>query len=190
MKFGIRKKINKIYFKYLEIYFNTRKLIFGFENANNLLRRIDKRAIIPILKKNGAHIGNDCDIESPLVIHNCNNYKNLIIGNNCHIGKNVFLDLKDEIVLKDNVTISMGSKIITHLDVGKSKLLRKYPKSQKKVIINKNCFVGTNSTILMGIELGENCFVAAGSVVKNFFPDNSFIAGIPAKLKKKIEVDK
>lgn len=58
---------------------------------------------------------------------------------------------------------------------------------QKDVTINDNCYLGTNSTILMGVELGENCIVAAGSVVTGSFSPNSLIGGVPAKLIKKIE---
>ncbi|MFX0132346.1 MAG: acyltransferase [Candidatus Hodarchaeota archaeon] len=161
----------------------------GFENANKILHTIDKRAIIPILRKNGATIGDDCDIESPLFFHNCKDYKNLIIGSNCHIGKNVFLDLKDKIIIKHNVVISMRCNIITHLDMSKSDLKKKYPPTHNKIIINRNCYIGANSTILKGVELGENCLISAGSVVTKSFPSNSLVAGVPAGLIKKININ-
>jgi acetyltransferase-like isoleucine patch superfamily enzyme len=40
----------------------------------------------------------------------------------------------------------------------------------------------------MGVELGENCFVAAGSIVTRSFAKNSFIAGVPAVLKKTFSI--
>ena len=191
MRLGIRKKIYECYTNFLQLNFRVKEFFFGFENANRLLRIIDKRAIIPILRQSGATVGKNCDIESPLIFHNCKgSYKNFIIGNNCHIGKNVFLDLRDKIIIKDNVVISMECKIITHLDMSKSNLTKLYPPTQKNVIINENCYIGANSTILMGVELGENCLVAAGSVVTKSFPANSLIAGVPANLIKKIEVEK
>ncbi|MGD2087771.1 MAG: acyltransferase [Candidatus Aminicenantes bacterium] len=187
MGIGFRKNINKLYIVCLKANFKTREIFLGFENANIFLVHVDKRALIPILRSNGAVIGDSCDIESGIIFHNCKDkFKNLAIGNNCHIGKNCFLDLKDEIVIKDNVTVSMGSKILTHLDMGKSGLSKKYPPVQKSVVINNNCFIGTGVAVLMGVELGENCVVTAGSIVTKSFPANSLIAGVPGKLVKSL----
>ncbi|MCG3654161.1 acyltransferase [Aliarcobacter butzleri] len=49
--------------------------------------------------------------------------------------------------------------------------------------IGKNCWIGTNSTILPGIELGDRTIVGANTVVTKSFPDgNVIIAGTPAKI--------
>ena len=69
----------------------------GFDQANAFLRRVGKKSIIPLLRKNGAIIGNNCDIDVPLIFHNCRNFKNLHVGNNVHIGKNCLFDLRDKI---------------------------------------------------------------------------------------------
>ena len=189
MGFGIIRNLNKLYIACVQLNFTVRKYLLGFENANGLLGYIDKQAIIPILCKNGAAIGEKCDIESPLIFHNCKGkgYSNLEIGNNCHVGKSTFFDLRGKVTIKDNVVISMRCNIITHTDMSKSDLSSIYPMTQKDVTISDNCYLGANSTILMGVELGENCIVAAGSVVTGSFPPNSLIGGVPAKLIRKIE---
>jgi acetyltransferase-like isoleucine patch superfamily enzyme len=52
----------------------------------------------------------------------------------------------------------------------------------KDVIIGKKCWVGMNSIILPGVELGDNTIVGAGSIVTKSFPEgNVIIAGNPAK---------
>ena len=51
-----------------------------------------------------------------------------------------------------------------------------------RTLIGDNVFIGMNSIILMGSQIGNNCIVGAGSVVKGDFPDNSVIAGNPAKV--------
>ena len=55
------------------------------------------------------------------------------------------------------------------------------------IIIGKRCWIGANAIILPSVELGDNVVVAAGSVVTQSFPENSVIAGVPAKLIKKLQ---
>ncbi len=38
-----------------------------------------------------------------------------------------------------------------------------------------------NSVILLNTEIGDNCIIAAGSVVKGKYENNSVIAGVPAR---------
>ena len=49
------------------------------------------------------------------------------------------------------------------------------------IIIQKNVWVGANAIILPNVEIGENAIVAAGSIVTRDVPDNTTVAGIPAK---------
>lgn len=57
----------------------------------------------------------------------------------------------------------------------------------KSVIIGKNCWIGMNSILLPGVELGDKTIVGAGSVVtKSFKEGNCVIAGNPAKLIKRL----
>jgi acetyltransferase-like isoleucine patch superfamily enzyme len=186
MRFGIKKLLRKfqVYWNINE--FNLRNRLLGFDNSNAFLRRLDKNSIIPILSRNGAIIGNNCDFESPIIFHNCQNYSNLVVSNNVHIGKNCFIDLKGKVVIEDNVVVSMQTTIITHQDLGKSELKSKYPASLKDVIVKSSSYIGANSTILQGVQIGENSLVAAGSVVtKNTLP-YTIVAGVPAKFIKNI----
>jgi acetyltransferase-like isoleucine patch superfamily enzyme len=56
---------------------------------------------------------------------------------------------------------------------------------KKEVSIGNNVWIGWNCTILKGVTIGDNCIVAAGSVVlSGIYPDSCLIAGNPAKIVK------
>ena len=166
--------------------FDIRNFMFGFTNSNKMLERISKPSIIPILRRYGATIGEDCDIETGITFHNCIDYSNLILGCNCHIGKNCFLDLKGKILIGNNVVISMKTTIITHMDLTQSRLSKLYPACIKDVIIYENCYIGASATILSGSIIHEFSIVAAGSLVTKDVLPYTLVGGVPAKIIKNI----
>lgn len=138
----------------------------------------------------GAKIGHD----SVLMKVNFFNWhhtgpKGLTIGNECFIGDYTRIDLYDKVTLGNQVTIAQNVTILTHLNVGyKNHPLQKaFPKKSQPVTFENGCVVGASSTILPGVTIGSNSFVAAGSVVTKNVPANQIVAGVPAKAVKKIE---
>lgn len=174
-------------FAYLNLlFFSLYKHLLGFDVSNQFIKRVDKISLQLILKRNGATIGENCDIETGLTFHNCRNYSNLIIGNNCHIGKNCFFDLRGKINIGDNVVISMQCTFITHIDMSRSCLSKNYPAIIGKISIDNDCYIGVNSVILMNARLGNRSFIAAGSLVNKDVAPNTMVGGVPAKIIKKI----
>ena len=55
----------------------------------------------------------------------------------------------------------------------------------EKTILRKGVSVGSNATIMCGIEIGENAIIGAGSVVTKNVEPNSILAGNPARIIKK-----
>ncbi|HPI68624.1 MAG TPA: DapH/DapD/GlmU-related protein [Bacteroidales bacterium] len=187
---GLYQKYRMLYAYFNLLRFGIKKALLGFDVANIFIQRVDKYSLRLILKKNGAKIGRDCDIETGQIFHNCKNYSNLSIGNNCHIGKNCFFDLRDRITIGDNVVISMKCTFITHIDMSRSALSRLYPSVGKPVVIKSNAYVGANANLLMGSEIGENGFLTAGSLLNTNIEPYSMAGGIPAKLIRKFDFPK
>jgi acetyltransferase-like isoleucine patch superfamily enzyme len=52
----------------------------------------------------------------------------------------------------------------------------------EKTVVQKGASVGSGSTILSNITIGENAIVGAGSVVTKDVPANAIVAGNPAKV--------
>lgn len=59
----------------------------------------------------------------------------------------------------------------------------------KDIVIRESCWIGMNSVILPGVELGPHTIIAAGSVVTKSYTDGfAILAGVPAKPIKKIDI--
>lgn len=132
----------------------------------------------------GAKIGKNCVIEN-ISFFNCyrKGFKGLKTGESCFIGDLTLLDLADAITLEDHVTLAERVTLITHVNVGfkDHPLQGKFKRSQGPVLIKSGAFVGASVTILQGITIGKNAFIAAGSVVTEDVEDNALYAGVPAK---------
>jgi acetyltransferase-like isoleucine patch superfamily enzyme len=53
-------------------------------------------------------------------------------------------------------------------------------------LVKKGASIGTSSTILCGVTIGENAIVGAGSVVTKDVPANTIVAGVPAKVRRAV----
>jgi acetyltransferase-like isoleucine patch superfamily enzyme len=101
------------------------------------------------------------------------------------IGKNVFinhacsfLDMGG-ITIEDEVLIGPKVNLITEnhpLDPGDRRALLTKP-----IVIKRRAWIGAGVTILPGVTIGENAVLAAGAVVSRDVPDNTVVAGVPAK---------
>lgn len=54
------------------------------------------------------------------------------------------------------------------------------------ITLGKNVWVGSNSTILQGVTIGDNAVIAAGAVVTKDVPENTIVGGVPARIIRKI----
>lgn len=160
--------------------------IYGGEGMNIPLMFMPTRFIAPTLRRYGASIGQGVRFRSPLVIHNSDTespdyYRNLRVGNDCYLGRELFLDLQDKIEIEDNVTISHRVMILTHTDAGTSPLKNTViATSQAPVVIRRGAYIGANVTILAGVEIGESSVVGAGAVVTRSVSPGVVVAGVPA----------
>lgn len=115
--------------------------------------------------------------------------KSFKTGKDCFIGDETLIDLYDSVILEDQVTIAQRVTILTHMNVGyKDHPLQEYfPKESKGVTIKAGSVIGAASTILPGLTIGKESFVAAGSVVTEDVPERTLVGGVPAKPIRKIK---
>lgn len=82
------------------------------------------------------------------------------------------------IEIGDNFVSAPGVVITAH---DASTLIHTKKYRVEKILIKDNVFLGANSVILPGVTIGNNVIVGAGSIVTKDIPDNSVVAGNPAK---------
>jgi maltose O-acetyltransferase len=135
-----------------------------------------------LLREFGAAVGENCVLHGPLVLHNAaNDYRNLSIGNNVHIGRVVVLDLAERVTVEDDATVSMGVTILTHADVGDRPLAERYPRTAQQTRIGEGAWIGANATVLPGCDVGRRAVVGAGAVVLEPVPADAVVGGVPAR---------
>lgn len=136
----------------------------------------------------GAILGRGCK-----VWHFSHIMKGAELGENCNIGQNVVVSpgvkLGKNVKVQNNVSIYSGVLCEDHVFIGPSAVFTNIinPRSEvvrrgqySKTLVKTGASIGANSTILCGNELGEYCFVAAGSVVTKDVQPYSLVMGNPA----------
>lgn len=111
----------------------------------------------------------------------------IIIGDNVGIsGATIYA--RKGIYIGDNTCIGGNVKILDNdfhpIEIEARNQDIKEKIGTRAITIGKNCFIGCNSIILKGTELGDGCVVGAGTVVSGKFPSGCVVAGNPAKVIK------
>lgn len=124
-----------------------------------------------------SHILNNCDIGT-----DCSFGQNVVVGPNVSVGNKV--KIQNNVSVYEGVTLEDGvfcgpSCVFTNVNNPRSEIERK--DEYLKTIVKKGASIGANVTVVCGHNLGEYCFIAAGSVITKEVPPFALMAGVPAK---------
>jgi acetyltransferase-like isoleucine patch superfamily enzyme len=108
------------------------------------------------------------------------------IGGNVGFGSEPYL-----ITIGDRTRINKNVQFITH-DGSLWVVRNLYPEYKdadliKPIKVGSNVQIGSNAIILPGVTIGDNCIVGAGAVVTRDVPDNTVVAGVPARIIESLE---
>lgn len=186
---SIRVALRGIWTPVYVLWLRLRVAIWGTSAFEHAVAHCPPWLALGILQAYGAQIGHGIDFHGRLSLHGAYEPRGkLIIGDWCHIGPNVTLDLTAPIVLKERCTVSLNAQILTHEDLGYSPLAKKaFPTRKKGVIIERGAYIGAGATVLMGVTVGRCCVVAAGALVREDVPDYTVVAGVPARVIRQLD---
>ena len=114
--------------------------------------------------------------------------KGATIGKNCKISSHSFIC--EGVHIEDNVFIGHGvmftNDLFPRATNEDGSIQRESDWKVVETTIKKGASIGSNATILAGIVIGQNALVGAGAVVTKDVPDNTVVAGVPARIIKMI----
>ena len=105
------------------------------------------------------------------------NLEGFDLGFETDIGAFSYINALYDVVIEDSVQIGSHCSIYSVSTIDDS---------HGKVILKKNCRIGSHSTILPGVSIGENSIIGAHSLVNKDIPDNVVAFGVPAKVVRKL----
>lgn len=150
---------------------------------------LEDRVFISGISENGIRMGDNVSIGKNSVLIGTAVIQQkgvgITIGDNVGINANCYLGGQGGIIIENDVDIGPGVNIFSeNHNFNEPGLIRKQGVSRKKTIIENNCWIGAGVTVLSGVTIHAGCVIAASSVVTKDVPNNSVVAGVPAKVIK------
>ncbi|MBS3084790.1 acyltransferase [Candidatus Pacearchaeota archaeon] len=99
----------------------------------------------------------------------------LVLGNYVDLSQFVYIQARGGVIIEDNVEIGPFSAILSESTID-NKL--------EKIVLKKGCCIGTHSTVMPGVTVGENSIIGAYSFVNKDIPPNVLAFGVPCKVIK------
>jgi acetyltransferase-like isoleucine patch superfamily enzyme len=126
--------------------------------------------------------------EDASIYHNAYVFGDVSVGEGTWIGPFVMLDGFGGIEIGHHCSISSGVHIYSHDTVRWALSGGEQERETAPVRIGDCTYVGSQSTVLMGTEIGDHCVIGASSLVNRDIPPYSVAYGVPAEVRGSVEI--
>ncbi|MGY3742082.1 2,3,4,5-tetrahydropyridine-2,6-dicarboxylate N-acetyltransferase [Leuconostoc inhae] len=163
---------------------DVQPLIANLPSESVYIENASRNSAVPLLDK----LNINARIEPGAIIR-----EQVEIGDNAVIMLGAVINIGAEIgagTMIDMGAILGGRAIVgTNSHIGAGAVLAGViePASAQPVRIGNNVLVGANAVVIEGVQVGDGAVVAAGAIVTKDVPANTVVAGVPAKVIKKID---
>jgi acetyltransferase-like isoleucine patch superfamily enzyme len=134
----------------------------------------------------GCEIGDETKIGAFVEIQ-----KNAMVGQRCKISSHTFIC--EGVKIEDNVFVGHSVTFINdsypRATVADGGLQTEMDWKVEQTLVKKGASIGSGSTILSNVVIGENAIIGAGSVVTKDVPADAIVAGNPAKVLRYITAE-
>lgn len=165
------------------IFYLVIKLKYGSRAKIHFINSIKNNVNCKLCRNSKFTVGKFLMIDGPIYIK-CEKGATLSIGNNVFFNHNCSITAHSSISIGDGCNIANNVVIVDHNHKICSNGVEN-TFSTKNVTIGKKVWIGANSTILPGVNIGDGAVIAAGAVVTRDVPSNECWGGVPARFIKK-----
>lgn len=152
---------------------------FHKKGKEALIRRNTRIDVLPF---NRFELGDKSTIEDFSTINN--GVGDVLIGNETRIGiGNVIIGpvtIGNNVIFAQNIVLSG----LNHSYEDITKPIHKQPVTTAPIVVENECWVGSNAVITAGVTIGKHSVIAAGAVVTKSIPPYSIAVGNPARVIK------
>lgn len=182
----------RVGYLFLESYRRFVQMVFGAELFNfpllSWLRRVAYRSAF--------RIGPGALIEHGVRLYRVHQMATgrVTIGRNVALSRRTEIDYSGEVIIDDYAMFSEEVRVYSHhhpTDGDPDVMLYYRVKSgftPARIHFKRSCWIGSRAMIMPGVRtIGENSIVAAGAIVTSDVPDHAVVAGIPARVIRRLE---
>jgi len=163
--------------------FPTKCRIWLYNHSRNKIGLIHIGIRYAIVRTLAESLGDNVRINENVYLYNLSNLR---VGSNVSIWPMCYIECSGKVIIGNDVSIAHSVTIMSEEHNYKDRRIpiKDQGKAYAPVIIKDNVWIGAKATILSGVTIGSGAIVGAGAVVTKDVPENTIVAGVPARIIK------